>query len=220
MFEERFFEYYEKKHLGTYQGHLVPSITQLLDVLFPLNSEIPQDRLEKAAKRGTDRHSEIERVNDMMNVKHIIPSGCQDNTTQETKDYLGLINAFSLRPICYEELVFLLDENGELICYGHFDLVVGAYKDIEPFEKDKAYMCDIKTTSVFDKEKTSWQTHAYRVALKQKGIMLNLANKTFGIHLREGVKLIPLKDRTDEQVLSQFKLLSNVWRERNATTTN
>lgn len=50
--------------------------------------------------------------------------------------------------------------------------------------------------------------------------MLNLANKTFGIHLREGVKLIPLKDRTDEQVLSQFKLLRNVWRERNATTTN
>ena len=209
------FEYDEQNHLGYYNGKLIPSVTQLLDILLPLDDSIPEDRLTNAAKRGTDIHALLENLNESIVARNISANdyACKSGS-QEVYDYASILNAYHLRPLKYEEMVFLLDENGEPICYGHYDCIVGAYADIDPFENGQPYMLDYKTTSVFDKRKTSLQTHIYRVAFNQQGI-LQLNKHTFGLHLRDGVKLIPLKDQEDDYIISLCKELRVLFEERN-----
>lgn len=212
--EKELFEYNEQEHLGYYNGKLIPSVTQLLDVILPLDDSIPEDRLTNAARRGTTIHDLLEKLNDNIVNKHIVQNdfACRCNC-QEVYDYTSVLNAYHLRPLKYEETIFLLDENEEPICYGHFDCIIGGCADITPFEKDQAYLIDFKTTSVFDKRKTSLQTHIYRVAFNQQGIF-QLNKHTFGFHLRDGVKIIPLKDQDDDYILELCKKLRVMFDER------
>ena len=205
------FTYDESTHTGTYNGFVIPSVTQLLDLLYPLSEDIPSDRLEKAADRGTTIHAQIENLNELYVKKSVLPD--RYVSSQETLDYVAILNAYHLRPLRYEELVFLLDEKGEPICYGHFDLILGAFKNIEPFTSDMAYMFDIKTTSLFAKNKTSLQTHAYRVAFNQNHEHLKVSPQTYGLWLRDGVKVIPLKQQSDDFIISLFKQLRSKWNE-------
>ena len=214
MFDESLFTYDAKKHLGYYKGVLIPSVTQLLELFMPISGDIPLERLEKAAKRGTDIHADIERINNLL--AESVRFGDQYaidyavNMGGATYDYMCLMKVFNLIPLKYEELVFLLDEMGEPICYGHFDLIVGCNKTIDPFTGGEAYMTDIKTTSVFDKVKTALQTHAYRVAFNQTHKQ-KLLQQTFGIWLRDGVKLIPLELLEDNYIIEFYKTLRRLW---------
>lgn len=205
------FNYDEQSHKGTYKGFPIPSVTQLLDILFPLSSDIPTDRLEKASDRGTTIHAQIENINKLLMAKVEMPNNYQ--YANETLDYMAILNAYNLIPLRCEELVFLLDENDEPICFGHYDLVLGAQKNNEPFTDQMAYMFDIKTTSLFAKEKTALQTHAYRVAFNQNSQYLKLSPQTYGLWLRDGVKIIPLKQQSDEYIINLFKQLRGVWNE-------
>ena len=226
MFDINLFQYDSANHLGYYKGHLVPSATQLVDIAFPMDSDIPQDRIENAATRGTHIHSLVEEINQEFdkswsyneNLKQAIQLAIMYDE-KEAIDYVSFLNTYRLKPVVYEKLVFLLDENGDLICYGHLDLIVKSMETInfdEPlFEEDKLYLLDAKTTSLFNKKKTTLQESIYKVAYEQESG--KKIDKIFGLWLRDDIKLMPLKnDHTDSDfVIKICKHLASIWYDRN-----
>lgn len=220
MFDRKLFTYDEENHLGYYDGKLVPSVTQLVDIMFPYDEDIPQERLDNAATRGTKIHGGVETINTYFdnpysfeeNLQEAIDE-VQETNSQELIDYISLIATFKLRPFDYEEMVFLLDENDELICYGHYDLTCQALKDYDPlFIADRLYLFDIKTTSLFEKKKVDFQESIYATAYEQSSG--NTIDNIFGIWLREGAKLIPLIRMTNNAVIKTCKQLKEVWNVR------
>lgn len=219
--EEKLFEYNPQTHTGTYKGKPLASVTQLVGVLYPLDTSIPQDRLESAAKRGTDIHDKVCEINKLFdnpypfeeNLKRAILKA-KELGGRDLLDYVFFLSAYGLKPFDYENLVFVLDASGEPICYGHYDLVVIATKDItvdgvDLFKEGLLYLIDLKTVSEFDKLKTSFQCSAYKIGYEQ--MSKNLVEKTYGLHLREGIKLKPLFQEEKEQTIRLLSSAKKMW---------
>jgi len=219
MFNKDLFEYDEINHLGYYEGKLIPSVTQLLEMLFPLNDDIPSDRLQKASEKGTEIHNKIAQLNEVFRdctdeeyeqllkdaIEYALKSGMQ-----ELIDYVSLLKAYKLIPYASEKMVFLLDEKQDIICYGTLDFIAKAKETIKfgentLFEKGEYYLFDFKTTSIFATEKTSWQTMIYKLAFEQ-GNPISI-NKNFGIWLRDGIKIMPLHSLGPKITLEVLKKL-------------
>ena len=219
MFNKELFEYDSVNHIGYYQGEVIPSVTQLLELLFPIDKDIPADRLQKAAERGTEIHDKIAQLNEVFRdctdneyeqllneaIKYAIRSGMQ-----ELIDYVSLLKAYRLIPYESEEMVFLLDENQDLICYGTLDLIAKSkdtvtFGDDTLFEEGDYNLFDFKTTSLFASEKTSWQTMVYALAYQQAHKLP--ISRTFGIWLRDGIKIMPLHSLDPQQTIETFKRL-------------
>lgn len=217
MFNKELFRYDEETHTGYYNDKVVPSVTQLVDILYPYDSDIPQERLENAAKRGTTIHGIIEVANtyfdnplDFETNLHEVMNDALRMGTKELIDYVQILSAYKLRPFDYENIVFLVDENGDLICYGHYDCVVMATKDItigetNLFIEGRLYLIDYKTTSLFDRRKVALQESIYATAYQQSSG--NQISGIYGLWLREGAKIIPLNQKKDDYVINLCKAL-------------
>lgn len=227
MFDEKLFTYDEEKHLGFYNGKPVPSVTQLVDLVYPMSENIPEERLKNAATKGTELHEGLLTLNIMFDnprqLEVCIKSALEETreTTkykQELNDYLSLLRVYGLRPFDYEELIFLLDENNELICYGHYDCVVQATKDIDLgdkhlFTENYLYLIDYKRTSSFNRQKVGLQTSIYSVAYEQ--MSKNFISNVYGVWFNEGIKLIPLNRQDNSFIISLCKKLKQVWENKN-----
>ena len=219
MFDKTKFTYNEETHQGFYENALVPSVTQLIGVLYPLNENIKEETLKKAATRGTAIHNLVEEVN-----KLIIENGSLSNSeidyylnheTTEIRDYIYLLCAYNLKPVMAEKRVFLLDENGELICYGHFDFVCSCNQANILFNSGDLFLMDLKTTNKFDKKKTALQTQVYRVALEQNA-NVDLNGKTYGVWLRDGnANIYPFNYVENSKIIELMKKLREIWNGRN-----
>ena len=213
MFDKSQFSYNAETHLGFYKGKLVPSTTQLLELFYPINNKIKKEILKKAADRGTLVHNNIEDFNNYFITNQRFPP-IDNDTSKEIKNYYSLLKAYDLRPIYAEQMIFLLDENGELICYGHYDFVLECMKTNELFNCLECYLFDAKTTSTFDKKKTKLQTQIYRVACNQLGLDLN--GKTCGMWLREdNANIYPFEEIEDKKVIALCKVLREQWNGNN-----
>lgn len=212
MFDLEKFEYIEEKHKGFYEGVYIPSCTELVGLIYPISKDISESVLESASKRGTELHDHIDKIN-----KYFIENTDYENSLSmavqyalsvgiaELVGYVSLLMAWKLEPIMSEQRVFLLDENGDLITYGHFDLILRAREDNVLFAKDHAYLCDIKRTATFNKAKTHLQTHIYRVASKNT-ISYNLSAQTFGLWLKDDeARIVPLNTAYDNDVIALTK---------------
>ena len=205
MFNRELFTYDPETHVGRYDGKVVPSVTQLVDMLYPMSEDIPEERLKVAAERGTKIHGDIENINIGFdnfndyekNLKEAIDKAIKSDS-KELKDYVSILSAYKLQPYDYEELIFLLDENQDLICFGHYDFTAMAKEDNILFREGHLYLFDVKTTSQFDKRKVAFQMSIYALAYEQSAI--NPITNIFGLWLRDGVSLIPL-ERKDNNLL-------------------
>lgn len=226
-FDRNLFTYDEQNHLGYYNGKLVPSVTQLVDLVYPMNENIPLDRLQNAADKGSELHEALLTVNTMFDNPKQFGKQLEDTMTfiqganvckQELNDYLSLLSVYGLRPFDYENLVFLLDENDELVCYGHYDCVVQATKDIDIgdkhlFTENYLYLIDYKRTSSFNRQKVGLQTSIYSVAYEQ--MSKNFISNVYGVWFNEGIKLIPLNRQDNDFIISLCKKLKQVWENKN-----
>lgn len=219
MFNKELFKYDEETHTGYYNGEIVPSVTQLVDILYPYGEDIPQERLEQAAERGTMIHSIIEHINGMFDNPLDLSTCLQESISyaylnkqpQEVMDYIYLLGVCGLRPFDYENLIFLLDEKGELICYGHYDLVCQATKDIPCyFQESLLYLFDVKTTSLFDRKKVAFQESIYALAYEQT-TGNNILTGICGIWLKDGAKIIPLDRQGDDYIIKLCKKLKEIF---------
>ena len=226
MFDEKLFTYDEEKHLGYYKGELVPSVTQLVDLVYPMNENIPLDRIQNAVDKGSELHEALLLVNSMFDTPYYLEptikkvlDDIKDLTKhkEELVDYLSLLRVYGLKPFDYEELIFLLDENNELICYGHYDCVMQATKDLVVGEKtlfreNMLYLVDYKRTNAFNRQKVGLQTSIYSLAYEQ--MSKNYITNTYGIWFNEGIKLIPLIRQDNAFIITLCKKLKQVWRNK------
>lgn len=226
MFDQKYFEYNESEHKGFYKGELVPSVTQLVDIVYPMGKDIPQDRLESASKRGTLLHSDIDFINmqfdDLLEnhnsfketinkvLKYAIASGNQDLI-----DYVSYLSAYQLLPFRHEQLVFLLDENKDLICYGHYDCIYLALENIEingnlVLESGNLYMFDYKKISLFNDKKVGMQESIYSCAFEQSDLY-KIKNMFALWFSPSGTKMMPLKRQETNYTIQLCKELRKVW---------
>jgi hypothetical protein len=223
MFNRDLFIYDEQTHTGTYEGKPVPSVTQLVDILFPYSEDIPEERMEKAATRGTEIHEVLETLNSYfdnsltfnVNLEEVVDIATQfykHKGIKEVLDYVSILSVYKLRPFDYEELIFLCDEQGELICFGHYDCTMLAQQDVAFFREDRLYLTDFKTTSLFDKSKVGLQLNIYATAYEQ--CSKNQLEGIFGTWLRDGVRVIPLERKDNNYIISICKQLKEIWNDR------
>ena len=198
------FTYDKENHKGYFNGKLIPSITQLIAIMFPMG-EIPFERLEKAAERGTNVHEDIELFNQGLK-EH-----CE---TTEGKNFEILANVYGLKTYDSEQQIFITDDNGEIIAYGTLDAIFKITKDTKFANKGELVLGDYKTVSQFENEKVEWQVNFY--ALGYEEINKVKIDKVCGIWLRDDTKQIrPLKKLDKEIVAQKLYELVNKWRKQN-----
>lgn len=218
------FVYNEETHIGVYNGKPIPSVTQLLDLLYPYSEDIPEERLTKAAERGTKLHNAILKLNEYFDnpfgwkhnievVREVATKMAKALDLPQLIDYVIFLETYGLQPFDYEEEIFLLDESDDPICFGHYDCTYLCQKDIAFLKEGLLVLTDYKTTSLFAKQKVALQESIYALAYEQCS-----KNQISGINSlwfsNEGTKLIPLELRSKENTIALATLLRQQWEEK------
>ncbi|HCY07229.1 MAG TPA: hypothetical protein DHS57_08315 [Erysipelotrichaceae bacterium] len=145
-------EYIEESHLYLVNGVITPSVTQILQAIFPSKYEgIPQYILDNKKDFGTNVHEAIE--NDFKGLD-INLSPLEELAY---KEYLKLRKKHVINPVYMEEIVAYKD-----IYAGRLDMIA-----------DVNYtrcLIDVKTTATLDKEYLEYQLGYYKLALEDMGI--------------------------------------------------
>lgn len=198
------FTYDKETHKGYVDGKLIPSITQLLAIMYPME-EIPFERLEKAAERGTQVHEDIDLFN----------KGLKEHCeTREGKNYEILANAYGLKIYDSEQQILLTDDDGEIIAYGTLDAIFEIAKDTGFANKGELVLGDFKTVAQFVNEKVEWQVNFYAIGYEELNICK--IHKVCGIWLRDDTKQIrPLKKMDRQVVKAKLYELVELWKAKN-----
>ena len=198
------FTYNEEEHLGYYDGRLIPSITQLLEIEYPMVN-VNEELLKSSAEYGSNVHLDIENI-----VNGELPA------TEEGCMYQALCNAYKLKQIGSEELVFIIDiKTEEPIAYGHLDAIMLSTEDTIFANNGDTILCDFKTCNTINRKKVEKQCNLYNLARKQ----------TYGLEV-DKLCCMQLKDKDNkakiyrlnrwelEQVYSYCLTLKEKWQER------
>lgn len=153
-------EFLKEEHLYLVDGVITPSVTQILQFLFPDKyKDVPPEILAKKAEYGSILHkvieiSEREQKFDIDLLKQKI-EGINYIIESSFKQYLKLKEKYELEVLEQEQIVVYKD----LYC-GTFDMIakVNGIKSL----------LDIKTTAELDIEYLSWQLSFYELAKGEK----------------------------------------------------
>ena len=162
-------EYFNDTHTYVYEGEILPSITQIMQIKFGNKYQgIDKRTLEKAAMKGTAVHEAIENYE-----KHNI----EDKECIELRNYKFLKRKYNFECLDNEvPVVLFLD--GVPVGAGRLDLVIK--------ENEKIGLGDIKRTSTLDKEYLAYQLNLYRIAYQQcYGVEIKHLK---ALHLRENTR--------------------------------
>lgn len=162
-------EYFNDTHTYVYEGEILPSITQIMQIKFGNKYQgIDKRTLEKAAMKGTAVHEAIENYE-----KHNI----EDKECIELRNYKFLKRKYNFECLDNEvPVVLFLD--GVPVGAGRLDLVIK--------ENEEIGLGDIKRTSTLDKEYLAYQLNLYRIAYQQcYGVEIKHLK---ALHLRENTR--------------------------------
>lgn len=186
-------EFIKDHHLYLVDGILVPSVTQILQLIFPDKyKNVDKTILNKKASFGTEGHSIIEKL-DVSNIniaKNQILGIKNKDLEVCIREYLRLVEKHKIEPLEHEKMV----SYKYLFC-GTLDLIA----NIEGTRS----LCDIKFTAELDKEYLSWQLGMYALALNEtfeKYYCIWLPKKELG-------QLVEIKPKTKEEILKKLEEL-------------
>ena len=186
-------EFLESEHIYLKNGILVPSVTQILQLIFPNKyKNVDKIILNKKASFGTEGHSIIEKldVSDINIAKNQILDIKNKDLEVCIREYLRLVKKYKIEPLEHEKMV----SYRYLFC-GTLDLIA----NIEGTRS----LCDIKFTAELDKEYLSWQLGMYALALNEtfeKYYCIWLPKKELG-------QLVEIKPKTKEEILKKLEEL-------------
>ena len=186
-------EFLESEHIYLKNGILVPSVTQILQLIFPNKyKNVDKTILNKKASFGTEGHSIIEKldVSDINIAKNQALAIKNKDLEVCIREYLRLVKKHKIEPLEHEKMV----SYKYLFC-GTLDLIA----NIEGTRS----LCDIKFTAELDKEYLSWQLGMYALALKEefeKYYCIWLPKKELG-------QLVEIKPKTKEEILKKLEEL-------------
>lgn len=197
------FTYDAENHKGYYKGKQIPSITQLISLLYPMDENIPEERLEKASEKGKKIHNDIELYN-----KGILDK-CE---TTEGHYYELIMKKFGFSVYNTEKQVFIYDRKDDIIAFGTLDIILEKDSDLS--------VVDIKTICQFSNEKVALQCNMYKLAYEQ--CTTEKISSLFGIWVRDNEKehicqLRPLKMLDNTDIYGIVAKLVKEWHEKNET---
>lgn len=143
----------DANHVYTVENKCVPSVTQILQHIFPHKYDnVPETVLNRAAERGNGIHELIENYALLQ--------------TDETRMDMEL-NGINYAMLEKQEHINI-QTSEQMICYKDMDepLYAGKY-DLQGFINDEPAILDIKTTAVCDKDYLEWQLTMYAMAYEQ-----------------------------------------------------
>lgn len=180
-------EFYSEDHQYICDGHLIPSVTQLLSYRFGKKYDgISSSTLSEAARKGTETHSAIERL---------CKTG-EMTDLPEVKNFLFLKKMFKFEVVDNEVPVILFHAQ-KPICAGRLDMVIERNGELG--------LADIKRTSVLDRDYLFYQLNIYKIAYEQcywKDIEF-LA----GLHLKENKRKfapIPIDGQMAWELVAEY----------------
>lgn len=149
-------EFIEQEHLYLVDGVITPSVTQILQFLFPDKyKDVPPEILAKKAEYGSILHKviEIAEQEQMFNIEQIKYKieGINYIIENSFEQYLKLKEKHRIKVLEQEQIVAYKN----LYC-GTFDMIANI--------NNKKSLIDIKTTAELDKEYLSWQLSFYELA--------------------------------------------------------
>lgn len=237
--EEEIFEYNEVEHKGTINGKVIPSTTQLLEVLFPM-SGIKKEVLANASEYGTTVHNDL---HDYFTYKTF------ECHTQEGRNFVRLMKDLELEYVDSEKQIIIREPFTRVaLAFGTYDLLVRTTKNIcvengkivlkdevqledeldeeenviKPkdnvlYLKDRLILIDFKTVNQFVNEKVSMQTSIYAFGynnelIGQKGKPISYV---CGVWLRDDIcQLRPLEKIESGQTFNLIRALRGMWYEQ------
>lgn len=186
-------EFLENEHLYLVEGIIVPSVTQILELIFPDKyKNVDKKILKEKSVFGTQGHAIIEHL-DLNNtdiVENLNLMGYSEELIQCIEEYINLCKTFKIKPLEHEKKV----------CYkklyaGTLDLIA----DVDGIES----LIDIKFTYKLDKEYLSWQLGMYALALGKefkKYYCVWLPKEQLG-------QLVEIVPKTKEEILKKLEEL-------------
>lgn len=186
-------EFLEDEHLYLVDGIIVPSVTQILGMIFPDKyKNVDKKVLNKKAQFGTQGHAIIEHL-DLNNtdiVENLNLMGYNEELIQCIEQYINLCKTFKIEPLEHEKRV-----SYKYLYAGTLDLIA----NVDGIES----LCDIKFTYKCDKEYLSWQLGMYALALGKE------FKKYYCIWLRKKQlgQLVEIVPKTKEEILKKLEEL-------------
>ena len=185
-------EYIDETHTYIYNGIVLPSITQVLNVKFGNKYDgIPKEILERAASRGTELHKAIEDY-EKQGIESDVP---------ELRNWKFLKRKYVFECID-NEVPIVLFQDGEAVACGRLDLVIK--------EGNKIGLGDIKRTATLDKEYLAYQLNLYRISYQQcYGTEIAFLR---GVHLRNDIRKyisLPINEKLAEAIINDYRRSEN-----------
>lgn len=172
-------EYLDEEHIYLCNGIIVPSVSQILHLIFPDKyKNVNKQILSAKAQYGTELHAYIEQYENGVIIQKL-------NYIQEASfnQYLKIKEKYKLNVISQEQIINYKD-----IYAGRFDMIAQV--------NDDYCLCDIKTTAELDIEYLSWQLSLYEYAYGKR------FDKLYAIWLpkKELGKLVEIKRKTKKEI--------------------
>lgn len=177
-------EFIEEGHIYLKDGMIVPSVSSILHFIFPDKyKDVPIEVLNKKAEYGTKVHEAIEKIE---KTGEIIELNVHQKIALE--QYLKLKKRYDMEVLEQEKII-----SYEYDYCGRFDMIAQVGTD--------RCLCDIKTTSILDKEYLSWQLSFYELATGER------FDKLYAIWLpkKELGELVEIKRKPKEELLAKLK---------------
>ena len=181
-------EYDDDAHVYLYEGLILPSITQILQIRFGKKYDgVDSQILSKAAENGTRIHQAIE----------LYCKTGEEKEYKEVRNFKFLQKHYGFK-VLDNEIPVVLFENDIPVAAGRLDIVMEL--------NGLLCLADIKRTSTLDKDYLGYQLNLYRIAYQQcygKEI-----NGLRGIHLRDNVRKfipIPIKEQMAWDLIEEYR---------------
>ena len=185
-------EYLDEEHIYLCNGVIVPSVSQVLHLIFPDKyKNVDKKILNAKAKYGTQLHNYIEQYENGLITQEL-------NYIQEAsfRQYLKLKDKYGIEVLEQEQIVNYKD-----IYAGRFDMTANVVTDY--------CLCDIKTTAELDREYLSWQLSLYEYASGKK------FDKLYAIWLpkKDLGKLVEIERKSKEEIEKLLKKVEEIWKQ-------
>lgn len=189
-------EYDDDTHTYIVDGVIVPSVTQILGVMFGNKyAGVNRATLENAASRGTAIHKAIE---------NFCKYG-EDDGAKEVHNFNFLKERYGFN-VLENETPIIISKDGTPIAAGRLDLVLGVTMKGKAYYLKETAIADIKTTSVLDKEYLAYQLNLYRIGYMQS--YGKEIKELYGVHLREDKRKfinIPVNEGIAWDILNKYE---------------
>lgn len=199
-------EFIEEEHLYLVDGVIVPSVSEILRFIFPNKyKDVPRDVLKAKANYGTKVHNAIE----------MYENNCKAMAREEALDVTILASALDYVQVASLNEYLRLKEKNKLVVIEQEQIIhlenkyAGRFDMIAKINNDYS-LCDVKTTSVLDKEYLSWQLSLYAFARPDR------FDKLYAIWLpkKDLGQLVEIERKSNEEILDVLTKYeeSKIWK--------